>query len=464
MPEKPLNEIPRPIRDQYEKGLAALEKNNLDYALSLLEQVLVKEPGFYECRQALRATQVKKHGSSTGLFKRMLGAASNSPMLAKAQMALRSNPLEAIRIVEGILNGDPNNNTAHRLLAEAALAADLPRTAVLSLEFVLKSSPGDKAAALSLASALGGSGQVTRAETIMAELQRAYPNDPEIAQTLKDLSARRTLDEGGYAALEGGKGSYRDILRNKAEAVSLEQEHREVKSEDGAATLVREYEQRLLNEPKNLKLLRNIAEIYAQQKQFDKAIEFYNRILAMDGIHDPSIEKAVSEIAVKRIEHALAQLDAAAPDYEQRAAALRQERQEFLVQDCKKRVEKYPTDLQLRFELGVQLFNVGKISEAIQEFQKAQNNPHKRIQSLGYLGQCFAKRGMNDLAARTLQNAIKEKLGFDDEKKELVYALGVVLEKMGKREEAIEQFKLIYETDIGYKDVAAKVDAFYAGQ
>jgi hypothetical protein len=35
---------------------------------------------------------------------------------------------------------------------------------------------------------------------------------------------------------------------------------------------------------------------------------------------------------------------------------------------------------------------------------------------------------------------------------------------MGKKEEAIEQLKLIYEMDASYKDVAAKVDAFYAGQ
>jgi hypothetical protein len=35
---------------------------------------------------------------------------------------------------------------------------------------------------------------------------------------------------------------------------------------------------------------------------------------------------------------------------------------------------------------------------------------------------------------------------------------------MNKREDAIEQFKQIYEIDIGYKDVAAKVDAYYAGQ
>ena len=65
---------------------------------------------------------------------------------------------------------------------------------------------------------------------------------------------------------------------------------------------------------------------------------------------------------------------------------------------------------------------------------------------------------------RTLQNALKEKVVFDEEKKELIYNLGCVLDQMGRKEEAVEQFKLIYEVDIGYKDVAARVDAYYAGQ
>src|SRR6266403_196982 len=87
--------------------------------------------------------------------------------------------------------------------------------------------------------------------------------------------------------------------------------------------------------------------------------------------------------------------------------------------------------------------------------------PHQRIPSMNYLAQCFAKRGVNDLAASTLQEAIKEKVVFDDEKKDLLYNLGSVLEKMGKREEAIAQFKQIYSADSGYKDVEAKIDAYY---
>ena len=71
---------------------------------------------------------------------------------------------------------------------------------------------------------------------------------------------------------------------------------------------------------------------------------------------------------------------------------------------------------------------------------------------------------MNDSAVRMLQNVIKEKLIFDDEKKDLIYQLGCVLEKMAKPDEAIEQYKQIYEVDIGFKDVAAKVDAYYASR
>jgi len=58
--------------------------------------------------------------------------------------------------------------------------------------------------------------------------------------------------------------------------------------------------------------------------------------------------------------------------------------------------------------------------------------------------------------ARKLQEALKEKPVFDEEKKELLYIYGCIVEKMGKRKEAIESFEQIYEVDIGYKDVAPK--------
>jgi tetratricopeptide (TPR) repeat protein len=463
MPEKTLAEIPRAARELYERGRAAFSQNNLDYAIAIFGQVLANEPGFYDCREALRASQFKKVGGGGGFFKKVWGTASNSPMLAKAQIESRNNPMGAIATVEQILNTDPTNTAAHKILADAALAADLPRTAVLSLEIAVKQNPKDSDLALRLGEALTAAGQNVKAEKIYNELQQANPNDPKYAQALKNLAASRTMSEGGYEGLESGTGSYRDILKNKGEAVELEQANRHIKSEDVASNLIREYEARLEQQPGNMKLIRSIAELHAEKKDFDKALEFYNRIVT-EGGNDPALDQAITQISLKKFDYLLSQLDESAPDYQERTAAIQKEKQEFQLNQARKRAERYPNDLQIRFELGQAFLSAGKIGEAIQEFQKAQGNPHRRIQSMNYLGQCFAKRGMNDLAAKTFQNAIKEKPGMDDEKKDLIYGLGCVLEKMGKAEEAIDQFKQIYEVDIGYRDVSAKVDAYYAGK
>ena len=469
MAEKNINDIPRDVRMLFTKAVEATQRENVDYAITLFNQALEKEPGFYDCRKALREAQFNKCGGGGGFFKKMWSGAGSSPQVAKAKMALNKNPAEAMAIAEQILNSDPNNSAAHRIIVDAATALELPRTAVLSYETLSNNSPKDRDLAIAFARALAAAGDVgegehNRGEQILMDLLRETPNDGELNQALKDLSARKTLDQGGYAALEGGQGSYRDILKDKKEAASLEQEKRVVKAGDVTERLIGEYEARLQTEPNNLKLTRSLAELYAQKKQFERALALYDRIKNSEMGNDPSLENAVAITTVRRFEHQLEQLDPAAPDYAEQAAKIQAEKLDFQVTDCRKRVEKYPTDLAIRFEMGQLYLQTGKTNEAIAEFQKAQQNPHKRLAAMSCLAQCFAKKKQFDLAARTLQNAIKEKVVFDEEKKELVYNLGCVLESMGKKEEAIEQFKLIYEMDAGYKDVAKKVDDFYAGQ
>lgn len=77
-----------------------------------------------------------------------------------------------------------------------------------------------------------------------------------------------------------------------------------------------------------------------------------------------------------------------------------------------------------------------------------------------FLVKWLGRRGRNN-RARELRDALGNKARFDKEKKELVYQLGCVFEKLGRKEDAIDQFKLIYEMDIGYRDVATKVDNYY---
>ncbi len=464
MPEKNAVHVSRIERENFEKGAVALQKLSFDYAISIFQQVLAAEPGFYECREALRAAQFKRAGGGASFFKKLVSGASAQPIMAALQLTLRRKPLDALVSLESILSSDPYNMTAHKLMVEAADAADLPRTAILSAEILAKHASKDRALMLKLATLLTRCNQIAKARAVYEGMLETNPNDPEATQLIKNITARETLEQGGYEKLADGSGSYRDILKNKSEAESLEQEGRAVKTEDVAANLISEYEARLVQEPRNLKVLRNLAELYAQKKEFDRALEYYAQMRDVDGGTDSSLDKVVSDVTVKKFDHQTAQLDPNAEDFQEQTTRLRAEKQAFQLSECQRRAEKYPTDLGIRYELGVLYFDAGKIGEAIQEFQKAQNNPQRRLATMSYLGQCFAKRGMNDIAARKLQEALKEKLTFDAEKKDLIYALGCVLEKMGKKDEAIEQFKQIYEADISYKDVAAKVDAYYAAQ
>ena len=466
MPEKSVNEIPRDLRPLFTKGNDALARENFDYAIALFHQVLAREPAVFECRRALRKSQLGKADAKggAGFFKKVFSSAGSAPQVAKAQLALGKNPAEAMAIAEQVLDTDPTNSGAHKVIVEAATALEMPQTIVMSLEMLVKNSPKDKAFAIHLANALADIGNVQRAEQVLAEPLRLFPGDADLAQALKNISARRTLAEGGYNELAKGEGSYRDILRNQQEAVELEQGQRVQKTEDTGERLIAEYEARLVKEPNQPKLLRSLAELYTQKKQFDRALSYYERLKVTDQGADAGLDRAIAETNVRRFEHQAEQLDVAAPDHAERSAQMHAEKLAFQVAECQKRVEKYPTDLAIRYEMGVLYFQAGKIGEAIAEFQKAQSNPHKRLAAMNYLAQCFAKRKMFDLAAKTLQNAIKEKLVFDDEKKDLIYNLGRVFENMGKKEDAIEQFKLIYEVDSSYKDVGPKVEAYYAGQ
>jgi tetratricopeptide (TPR) repeat protein len=465
MPEKTINEISADARRLFTKANEAAQRENGDYAIALYCQVLEKEPGFLECRKLLRAEQQKKAGKGGGgFFKKMMSGAGSSPQIMQAKMAMNKNPAEAMAIAEQVLNTDPNSAAALRIVADAAVALGLLQTSAFALETLQKIQPKDKALAIEYAERLAESGGDTRnGERVLQELIRTSGYDSDLNQALKNLSARTTMDEGGYNKGQDGKGSFRDMLRNKDEAVQLEQANRIVKTENVTDRLIKEYETRLQSEPENLKITRELAKLYTEKNQFPEALALYNRILSSGG-GDSALDRAIGETTVRQFDFQLSQLNPLVPDHAEQSAKIAADKLNFQLSDAQRRTEKYPTDLAIRFELGMLFFQAGKYSEAIAEFQKAQQNPHKRLSAMNYLAQCYAKRKMYDFAARTFQNAIKEKATFDTEKKELVYNLGLALEAMGKKEEAIEQFKQLYELDISFKDVAKKVDDYYAAQ
>src|SRR5947199_5059337 len=143
-------------------------------------------------------------------------------------------------------------------------------------------------------------------------------------------------------------------------------------------------------------------------------------------------------------------------------AEAKKRRAEMLIEDARSRVERNPTDLQFRFDLGEHLLNAGQFREALPELQRARQNPNARLKAMNALGRCYRELGMYDLAARQLEEAAREIFTMDATKKEIVYNLGLVYEQMGNRAKSLGCMKQIYEADYGYKDVATRVESSYA--
>jgi tetratricopeptide (TPR) repeat protein len=204
--------------------------------------------------------------------------------------------------------------------------------------------------------------------------------------------------------------------------------------------------------------------LYAQNKDFDTALRYLEKIFASEAGTDPTLEKEIAEVKANRILDKIAKKReqlAAQPDnkeaIEKEIAELEKDHTQLLLADAERIVERYPNDLMYRYELGVLHMRAGNVEGAINQFQKSVGQPQRRVASLNYLGQCFQQMGMHDLAIDQYTQAIQEIPSMDGLKKELLYNLGSAYETLGEHEKAIAEFKKIAAVDFGFRDVKDKI-------
>ncbi|HEY0256649.1 MAG TPA: tetratricopeptide repeat protein, partial [Candidatus Methylacidiphilales bacterium] len=125
------------------------------------------------------------------------------------------------------------------------------------------------------------------------------------------------------------------------------------------------------------------------------------------------------------------------------------------------RVRAQPNEGEFRYDLGEALFKIGQYKRATEELQQSLKQPSVRYQALNLMGLSFMHRGMLDFAINRLSLAESELAVMDEVKKEISYNLGLAYEAAKQPEKALEQWKMIYEVDMSYRDVSNRVEASY---
>ena len=456
MAEVALEQAPRKAREHYEKGIASLERGNLDYAMDMFLLALDLCPGLLRARKYMRAAALKKGKvQKTSSFGRALSTLGGSGTLMKVQSLTKKNPGQAVREAEELLRKDPLNPTFVNASCQAAIAADMPEVAMLNLEVVRDNGERDLKSLEFLAELYQQNGRMHDARETYETLVRLKPTDPEMMRKLKDATALDTVQRGKWE----GATSYRDVMKDAKEAILLEQQAKAVKTSRDVDALMEETLAKIEREPQNVNYKRALADLYVKADRFEEALAVLDQAQKTTGGADPQIDRMISQVRLTQLEKQAAALQAAGDQAGYDAKIV--EKNAFVFTDAEDRVRRYPNDLQIKYEYGVLLYERGQINEAIQQFQRSQQNPQRRLRSFYYLALCFKQKQQLDIAAEQLEKAAAELNLMDETKKDVVYELASIYEAMGQIPKAAGLYKDIYAVDFGYRDVATKIERIY---
>ncbi len=463
--EKPAKTFPKQARNLFDKAVEAVGKANYDYAIELLDSALEIAPDMVEARHLLREAETRRFDSKAApaWVRNVLATILQSVNSIKGAISLSAGKWQkAFDIYERILKAKPKSTTALRHHAKAAAGLRMLETAINSLEYARKLKPDNLKVVRELGRAYMQHGDVPKAQQCFHRLAIENSTDKEAAKALQDLAAMGTIIKGDWEDTE----TYRSKVKDVEFAQRTEREVRLVKSEDDVEALIKDRERKIAEEPEKLDHYKSLADLYIQKKQFDKGIQVFDQAIKLAPADSDLAERRFRTVMLRFDNDIKSAEDAAARDpsnqeLKAKVEDLRKEKEDYALADLQRRVAQYPTNLNLRLELGQLFMERGDLDGAIRELQVAKTGAQKRTVALNFLGECFRRKGQPDMAVEQFEKALSELYVMDSFKKEVMYNLGRAYEDLGDNEKALMRYKEIYSEDIGFRDVNERVQKAY---
>lgn len=451
---KGLAEISSAARTAYQKAQDASKRSNFEYAVEILKGIIQSEPGFTDGRNLLRKVE-KEKSSKLGAVAKIMANIKISLMVAKGRTLIGKKPLDAMKIAEDALALYLYAPAALNLLADAAESLKAYSISIEALELIDESNPKNLQNLKKLAQVYESAKMGCEVLKVRQRIVSMKPGDLGAEQDLRAAAALASMQTGNM-----DKEDLNERLKNKSEAAELEQEDKIVRDINDIAILIEKYEKMIAEGDVSIDNRRKLAEYYQRGNRHDDAIAIYEWITKKMGALDPTIDRLIEKSMVAKFKEKIAALkgaNASEADINQVETEMYNYKQERAVD----RVTKYPNDTQLRYDLAVVYWDGGFVENALEQFQYSKKNPQRRVSSVVYLGRCFFAKEQYDMAVDQFTSAIAEMNVMDDAKMDALYDLGVTYERIQNKDKAVECFKQIYQANINYRDVSAKMNQFY---
>ncbi|MFT5904903.1 MAG: tetratricopeptide (TPR) repeat protein [Cryomorphaceae bacterium] len=454
--------LPQNLRVLWLKSLSAVELQNFSYAVSLCQAILKDAPGFVEARKLARRCAVRTSSGNKKKGNAVTQIFSSGVSIARLQSQIKKDVRAGLMALEKELEKDPNSGPLNDLLFDTAVQQNLYETAIFALETVRKGAPENTKLLHKLANYYLVRDIPQEAAGVYKDIIKQDSTDIHAVKGEKDATARASMKKGGWE-----NGGIEDSRKDSSGDKEQEESDRAGMTRDQKKAKLTKLMEQYHADQNNLGVVKEIAVIYEDFGYWPDAHVFYSwayQLSHKDTTLKNKAEKMKSRDAEEQIEKLEEKLVANPENEELKAEILayKQERSKESVSEAQARVDQNPTDPQLRFDLGLALYNSGDFNGAIPHLQQAKRNPHIRTRVLLTLGRSFDAKGMFDIANHQLEEALEDLHAMDGTKKEVLYEMGLIYSKMDNKEKALQSFKEIYEVDYGYRDVAKRVEDAYS--
>lgn len=440
-------------------GNDAAQKGNDVYAAQMYKEACKAKPENLVYRQSLRGVQRRKFNNDPSKVGRMVGL-KLQPLRVKIGMAKsRHKWNEVLDMCEEVFVQNPWDLIASVDGAEACENLGYKKVAQYLIESVIPQGEKDERFLRSAAHFEEFADDFQKAIWCWEKLKALLPADEEARKKVNDLTARATIKKSGLqesidkhqGARAGSSGPEKDLPPDaeemRGERISPEQR------------LLKEIEET----PERIGPYLALADHYKHEGRLDEA----EKILAKGVKANPDdnyLQGSYAEIQISRIKHALeiytrkVAKEPHDPEPKQKLAQLKVALYKYELKELKRKVGVASEDLKLRLLLGRKLAEGGKHDEAIAEFQQVRNSPELRVQALLHAGLSFKANGVNKLAERNFEDAVR---GVDLKDQatfmELHYNLGLLAEEQGNKAIAEEHFNEVAAIDYSFRDVAQRL-------
>lgn len=448
-------------RTFFEKARKAAEGKNYDYAIEMYLDGLRRAPDALE----------EGHLPLCELGLQRRGRGGKKPSMVERVKRLRGKtPLEQMLNAEYLFAKDPDHTPYAEAMLKAAVDGGYHKAAHWIANLIFQTNNAVEKPSLQTYVLLKDSykalGQYDKAVAAVQRATKMRPDDKDLADEYKNLSAELTMSRGKY----GTGADFRQSIQDRETQAKLYSQDRVVKTRDYRLTAVEDARKAYAREPDVVKNGFNLADALADLETDESENE---AIQLLEGLHarlqDFRYKERAGLLKIRQIKRwrraAKKQLKARPNDAEAKTELEELEKALHATEMEHYRLcmENHPTDLAAKYEYALRLMHSGQYNEAIPLFQDAQRDPRRKISAMDKIGYCFFRKQWYADAIDVFMRAIDAYEIKDDAiAKELRYNLARAHEEQGDSEKALELYRKIAQLDFGYKDVCNRVDRLRA--